>query len=121
MPDFEFEVPGDPPSLNDTYQVVTVAGKGRLAKKGHVLVWQTHVAWAAKIARPSGWMPARRTVIEYEMFTIRAGRDADGPVKALLDGIKVGLGCDDNGFLPRAMSNEKDRDHPRVVVRVTNL
>jgi hypothetical protein len=128
MSDFEFTVEGNPPGINDTYAVVhhppfcptCRRGIPRLSKKPHVETWQDAVAWHAKSARPSGWKPARRTVIEYEVYVEREGRDADGPLKALLDGVKHGLGCDDRGFLPRAMAIEKDKTHPRVIVRVTN-
>jgi hypothetical protein len=126
--DFEFEVRGNPPGINDTYAITYFGprcpacgrGQSRMSKKSHVEVWQESVAWHAKAARPSGWTPARRTVIEYEVYVEREGRDADGPLKALLDGIKVGLGCDDRGFLARAVAIEKDKANPRVVVRVTN-
>lgn len=129
MSEWVFTVPGNPPSLNQTYAVVhhppfcptCRRGVPRLGKKSHVATWQDAVAWCAKSARPSGWVPARRTIIEYALYVEREGRDADGPLKALLDGIKFGLGCDDRGFLPRAMLIEKDKANPRVVVRVRNV
>ena len=113
-------VPDLPPS--PVVRVIrTSGGVGpSLAKHAGVEAWQEAVAWSTKAARPSGWMPARRTVIEIRWFTTRAGRDADNPIKALLDGIKVGLGCDDKGFLPRVMENEKDARRPRTHVTVTN-
>ena len=128
MSDWEFEVAGDPPSLNDTYKIAYMGqrcpacgrGQPRLMKAAGVETWQEAVAWRTKEARPSGWMPARRTIIEIRWFTTRAGRDADNPIKALLDGIKVGLGCDDKGFLPRVLQNEKDARWPRTHVVVTN-
>ena len=128
MSDFEVVIPGNPPGINDTYAIVhhppfcptCHRGAPRLGKKPHVETWQDSIAWLVKSARPSGWQPARRTVIEIEWYTERAGRDADGPMKALLDGIKVGLGCDDRGFLPRVLLNEKDKASPRTIVRVTN-
>lgn len=123
-----FTVEGNPPSLNSTYAIVYMPpycpachrGQPRLGKKSPVETWQELVAWRAKSARPSGWTPGRRTIIEYELYVMREGRDADGPVKALLDGIKHGLGCDDRGFLARAMLIEKDKANPRMVVRLWN-
>lgn len=128
MTDWTFEVAGDPPSVNDTYRIVYVGtrcpacgrGPARLGKAAGVETWQEAVAWSAKSARPSGWLPARRTIIEIRWFTSRAGRDADNPIKALLDGIKVGLGCDDKGFLPRVEQNEKDARSPRTEVTIRN-
>lgn len=120
---------GNPPSINATYQIVYHGpycptcrrGQPTLGKKPGVSMWQDGVAWQVKAARPSGWKPARRTRIEIEWWTERAGRDADGPMKALLDAIAKGLGCDDQGFLPAVLSCEKDAKNPRTVIRVTNL
>ena len=64
-------------------------------------------------------MPARRTVIEVEWYTARS-HDSDAGLKALGDGLAVGLGCDDKGFLMRAMINEVDKAAPRTVVKITN-
>jgi Holliday junction resolvase RusA-like endonuclease len=122
-------VPGNPPSVNDTYAIVyqgvrcPACGRGqpRLGKKAHVETWQDSVAWLVKSARPKGWEPARRTRISIEWWTYRAGRDADGPLKACLDGIKVGLGCDDKGFMPTITSNEKDAANPRTVLTIENI
>lgn len=38
-----------------------------------------------------------------------------------MDGIAVGLGCDDKGFLPNVIKNEIDKVAPRTVVRITNV
>lgn len=127
MSDFEFTVPGNPPSVNDTYKIVYTGarcptcgrGQPRLGKSAGVETWQDGVAWLAKAARPSGWAPARKTVIEVEWHTTR-WHDSDNGLKALSDGIAHGLGCDDRGFLVRVMRNEVDKVSPRTVVRVTN-
>jgi len=128
MTEWGFTVTGNPVTLNSTYKIVyhgarcSCCGRGaaRLGKSGDVETWQTAVAWSAKAARPSGWMPARRTVVEVEWYTAR-WHDGDAGTKALMDGIAVGLGCDDRGFLPRIMVNEIDKAAPRTVVRVRNL
>jgi hypothetical protein len=127
VPDWDFEVQGPQPGLNHSYKIVTVGarcpvcgrGPSRLAKEENVEVWQQAVAWTVKSRRPSGWLPARRTVIEVEWYTPRA-KDGDSSLKALLDGIAVGLGCDDKGFLPVVVLNEIDKANPRTVVRVSN-
>lgn len=132
---FTFVIPGPQPGVNDTYTVVyqgprcPVCGRGqpRLGKKANVETWQVEVAWRAKIARPSGWKPGRRVVIEVEWYAPRmamkaaeAGHDSDAPAKALLDGIARGLGIDDACFLFRCMANEVDRKNPRTVVRISD-
>ena len=126
--EWEFTVFGNPVSLNSTYKIVYHGarcpscgrGNARLAKAGGVEEWQTAVAWTVKAARPSGWMPARRTVIEVEWYTNR-WHDGDNGLKALSDGIAVGLGCDDKGFLVQVIVNEVDKANPRALVRVRNL
>jgi hypothetical protein len=122
-----FSVVGNPPTLNATYRIVDIGkrcplcGRGRstLAKESSVATWQEAVAWTAKMARPKGWEPARRTVIEVEWYTAR-WHDGSAGTKALEDGISHGLGCDDKGFLTRVIANEVDKAHPRTVVRVGN-
>lgn len=125
MNEWGFTVDGPQPVLNHSYRIVYVGarcptcgrGPARLAKADGVESWQEAVAWQAKAARPSGWVPGRRTIIEVEWFAARA-KDSDSSAKALLDGIAHGLGCDDKGFLVRVMRNEVDKAAPRTIVRV---
>lgn len=129
MADFEIIIPGSPGAINRAYKAIVVGprchvcgyGKPGIAKNDNIETWQTEVAWRTKAARPSGWTPARRVVIEMDFYMGREGRDGDGPTKPLLDGIAVGLGVDDRIFLGRVMSNEVDRANPRTVVRVENV
>lgn len=133
--EWRFEIPGPQPGVNAAYKVVThppfckVCGQGkpRLGKHERVETWQTEIAWLTRAARPSGWMPGRRVIVEVEWYADRmnlkaaeAGHDSDGPAKPLLDGIAAGLGMDDAPFLFRAMVNEVDRANPRTVVRIRN-
>lgn len=117
---FEVVIPGRPPSLNQTYRVVTIKGHGRLAKTSVAATWQDEVAWRVRQARPSNWMPGRRIRIAIRWWMNRPGRDADNPQKLLLDGIAHGLGIDDQGFLPCVRSNEVDRANPRTIVLIEN-
>lgn len=125
---FEVEIPGSPGAINRAYRVVQFGprcptcgrGKPGLAKNDGVEAWQIEVAWRTKAARPSGWQPARRVIIEMDFYMGREGRDGDGPTKPLLDGIAEGLGVDDRIFLGRVISNEVDRANPRTVVRIIN-
>ena len=127
MTDWGFVIEGDPPSVNASYKIIyqgprcPACGKGtaRLAKHEAVNTWQDGAAWIAKSARPSGWSPARRTVIEVEWYTTRR-HDSDNGLKSLSDAIAHGLGCDDAGFLMRVLVNEQDKSSPRTVVRIWN-
>ena len=78
------------------------------------------VAWRTKTARPSGWTPGRRIQIDYRVWFARGGRDADGILKFLLDGIATGLGVNDSTFLFSCLSNEVDKLQPRVEVTIRN-
>lgn len=117
---FLVTIPGAPPTVNETYKIVTVRGKTRLAKTSAVSTWQDTVAFLVRAAKPTGWTAARRVRIVIEWWMPREGRDADGPVKALLDGIKVGLGVDDRYFLHTIRSIEVDRANPRTEVWIGN-
>lgn len=127
--EFTVEIPGSPGAINRAYKPIVVGprchacgyGKPGLAKNDNVENWQTEVAWRVKSARPRGWMPTRRVVIEMSFWMAREGRDGDGPTKPLLDGIAVGLGVDDRIFLGRVMSNEVDKANPRTVVTIRTI
>jgi Holliday junction resolvase RusA-like endonuclease len=120
MPDFKFVVPRAVVGTNHGYHIVHVAGHCRIAKLEEVTAWQTEVAYRTKLARPKGWMPGRRVHIEYKVWFARAGRDADGIAKFLLDGIASGLGVNDSSFLFACTSNEVDKVNPRVEVSISN-
>ena len=120
MSEWSFVIPGTVVGTNHGYHIVHVAGHCRIAKLPEVETWQTEVAYRARMARPSGWMGARRIKIEYRVWFSRKGRDADGIVKFLCDGIAIGLGLNDSAFLASALSNEVDKDNPRVEVTISN-
>ena len=113
-------IPGVIKGVNHGYHIVYVAGHPRIAKVPDVEAWQVEVAYRTRQARPSGWVPARRVRISYSVYYARAGRDADGILKFLLDGIATGLGVNDKNFLFTCVANEVDKDNPRVEVTITN-
>lgn len=121
MSDWSFTIPGTVVGVNHGYTIVHVAGHCRIAKAPEVEAWQTEVAYRARQARPSGWVGARRIHIDYRVWFARRGRDADGIVKFLCDGIATGLGLNDSAFLAAALSNEVDKDNPRVEVTIYNV
>lgn len=120
MNEWSFTIPGVVKGTNHGYHIVHVAGHCRIAKRSEVEAWQVEVAYRTRQARPSGWIPARRVHIDYRVWFPRAGRDADGIVKFLCDGIAAGLGVNDSSFLPAALSSEVDKDHPRIEVTISN-
>lgn len=121
MTDWSFTIPGSVVGTNHGYHVVHVAGHCRIAKLPEVEAWQAEVAYRARSARPSGWVATRRVRIEYKVWFNRRGRDADGIVKFLCDGVAIGLGLNDNSFLACAISNEVDKDSPRIEVTIRNV
>jgi len=120
MTDFTFTVPGVVVGSNHGYHIVHVAGHCRIAKQPDVETWQIGVAYITRLARPSGWVAGRRVRIEYRVWFARAGRDADGILKFLLDAIAKGLGVNDSTFLFTCLSNEVDKTNPRVEVTIRN-
>jgi Holliday junction resolvase RusA-like endonuclease len=126
--EFRFVVEGSPPSINRTYKIVYMhpfchsCGRGRatLAKASEVATWQDQVAWLAKAARPSGWMPARRVRIIMDVYVKNERQDADGPSKALQDSVAHGLGFDDRICLLTTRRKEVDKLRPRIEVSIEN-
>jgi len=115
---FTFEIPGVIKGVNHGYHLVYVDGHPRIAKVPEVETWQVEVAYRTRQAKPSGWLPGRRVKVSYAVWFARAGRDADGILKFLLDGIATGLGVNDSIFLFECVSNEVDKLNPRVVVTI---
>lgn len=109
--------PGNPPALNSTYRAVPTAKGIRFHKVSAVATWQDEVAWLTREAKPKGWAPSRRVRVEVSWWAKRT-RDADAGLKALLDGLAVGLGIDDACFLPTIVLNEVDKDNPRTEVTI---
>jgi Holliday junction resolvase RusA-like endonuclease len=115
-----FRVTADVSGVNHGYHIVWVRGAPRIAKKAEVTAWQLEVAYRTKEARPSGWTPGRRVRVSYAVWFRRAGRDADGIVKFLVDGIAAGLGINDRIVLATAVSVETDKEDPRVEVTISD-
>lgn len=112
-------VEGDPPAWNHSYKIGWVRGRPSLIKERSVEHWQAAVAYSVRAARPPAWKPGRRVRITVDWRTSRA-RDCDAGLKALLDAVAVGLGCDDRLFLATIRTNEVDRAHPRTIIGIAN-
>lgn len=121
MTDFSITVPGAAPSINASYKIVKVGNSMRLAKHSNVEAWQASVALITRLAKPKDWKPSRRVRLVIDYWMPRAGRDADGPQKALQDAVAQGLGINDSICLPCVRSNEVDRTNPRTIVTVENV
>jgi len=121
MTDFTILIPGPQPSVNSTYKVVKIGGSMRLAKHAGVEAWQAGVALIVRAGKPKGWMPGRRVRLTIDYWMPRAGRDGDGPLKALQDAVAQGLGINDSICLPCVRSNEVDRANPRTSVLIENV
>ena len=148
--DFDFKVPGQPPSVNRMYDnAYAFDGSGKRymsRKKSHEVEQYQLVAMnACQRAKPALWMPPEpyqpklgRGLIVIELyFHLARDIDCDNAQKALLDAIKFGLGTttqhfkrsgpkvvpiyDDNRFLGRAMWKQTGVKEPHVYVRIGPL
>lgn len=121
MSGWSFTVPGLPPSVNHAYRPIrTKNGTMSLAKSSEALAYQVGAAYIVKVARPSGWVAARRVRITYRMWFNREGRDASNAIKLLEDAIAEALGVNDKTFIPCVELVEVDKFNPRVELTIEN-
>jgi Holliday junction resolvase RusA-like endonuclease len=118
MADFTVLIPGQAPSTNHSYARSKI---GKVYKVAGVESYQTTAAMLVRLAKPKGWEPTRRIVVEYRMWLDSPRRDASNCLKALEDSIAIALGVNDNTFLPRVMLKEWDRNNPRVEIIVRTI
>ena len=110
-------IPGAPPSTNHMY--VPIRGRwGGKTKAPGVAEYQTAVRLLVQNARPSGWMPTDQLPIRFDFF-LKRDADCDNLLKALIDGIAVGLEIDDRRVLPCVRSKTYGKGvEPRTVVEI---
>lgn len=147
--EFDFKIPGQPPSVNRMYDnAYAFNGEGgRYMGRKKVLEVETYqlVAMnACQRAKPALWAPREaydpklgRGMIVIELyFHLARDMDCDNAQKAILDAIKYGLGVephtsrrghpsmlpiyDDRRFLGRAMWKQTGCKEPHVYVRIGN-
>lgn len=118
MTSWTVEIPGNAPTVNKSYGR---RADGRVYKTAGVEPYQVGAALIVRLARPKGWMPARRVRMTYRMWFPTVRRDASNAIKALEDAIASALGCDDSLFLPCVESKEVDKVNPRIEVTIENL
>jgi Holliday junction resolvase RusA-like endonuclease len=133
---FQFTIPGQPPSWNQSYRHRTVGlvdkhGQpvlgsdlqpkrvSRLFKNKDVKAWQASVEMIARAAKPTGFAPKNQVVVGYHMYLER-GLDADNVMKMLNDAIAKGIGVNDSRFLPVTLHKQSGVKNPRVVVIVAD-
>lgn len=131
---FRILVPGQPPSLNDTYRIVRVRHRDgsshqQLAKRKEVETYQVIVSSLVRQAKPADWDPPGQIRIRYWFRTKRA-IDADNTLKAINDAIKIGMGTmvknnkvvpiwDDKLFLPCVQELTNQHSDPHVEIEVS--
>lgn len=142
--DFEFTIPGQPPSVNRQYDLgYSFDGKSIYRSKNpEVTAYQLVAMNATQRAKPAEWIPREaylpregRGMIVIELrFFLGRDVDCDNTQKAILDAIKYGLGTevrkarkgnsyvapiyDDARFLARAMWKQTGVKQPRVEVAI---
>lgn len=117
-------IPGQPPSTNHAYKIVTVKrGTGgipfrTLAKTDEAISYQMAARLLVAAARPSGWRSAARVRLTYRLYLTHK-QDADNSLKLLNDAIARALNINDDKFLPCVESKEIVKVNPRVEVTIT--
>ena len=117
---FVVDIPSVITGVNHGYQIGYVGGHPRIIKHKDVEPWQIMVARQTRLAKPSDWVPGRRVRLFIWIWFNRLGRDADGILKFLLDGVAAGLGVDDTIFLPTVVASEVDRKKPRIHLEIVS-
>lgn len=98
---FQVFVPGKPVSVNRMY--VTGRGRNRNGRRrsDEAIAWETAICYACRRFRPGKGMVLHTPLrVDIELYRLRANADPDNYVKAVLDGLKLGLGVDDKHYSP---------------------
>lgn len=102
-------IPGQPPSTNHAYRIVTVRRGSvpfrTLAKTEEAVAYQMGARLLVAAAKPSGWQPAAQVRLIYRLY-LSHRQDADNSLKLLNDAIAKALGVNDDRFLPCVESKE---------------
>ncbi len=124
MTKWSFEIPGQPPSVNNMYtQIILrrgVSAPYRSVKKdSNVAAYQVGATWLTKSARPRGWKPTPGKQIRVMLdFELKRDADCDNLMKALLDAIAMALDVNDRVFLPCTRSKTIGSKDPKVRVEI---
>lgn len=121
---WSFEIPGQPPSVNNMYtQIIlrrgTAAPPIRSVKKdSKVAAYQVAATYMTKTSRPRGWVPPKGQIRITLDFELARDADCDNLMKALLDAIATALNVNDRMFLPCTRSKVVGSKDPKVRVEI---
>ena len=112
-----FRVPGLPVSANNS--LIRMGHRTFLDPKARE--WKRSISIIAAQTRPSGWPLTGRYEVEITSVFANPSADADGPIKLVLDALKLTAWRDDRQVAQVLAKKLVDRDAPRieVVVRVS--
>ena len=99
-----FTLPGQPPSLNDLYEIGYRNDKrGRrykgIIKNKDAQRYHDDAIPQIRVAKPSRWLPAGQVRLRIRLF-LAGDIDADNTLKVLSDAIQTATGINDKVFLP---------------------
>ena len=114
---FRVDLPGQPPSWNAAYQIITIRGHGSWKKMPPAVAYQVMVTDRTRLACPSDFAPKGQLYICYQMF-LKRNMDADNILKLANDAIATALGINDSRFLPVVISKSSGHVDPRLVVSI---
>ena len=111
---WSFVLPGQPPSWNHSYTIVTKhrynASANRIpyssmALKQSVRDYQDAAIWTIKVATPRKWRPTG-FIRTYFSFYLVKDIDCDNILKSVHDAMKKATDVDDNVYLPVVVKKE---------------
>lgn len=121
---FRFEVPGQPPSWNAAYRIVTFKKGGRsgLAKTPVCEHYQWIASAIAKRSLPRDfpWVKPQQLRVRY-WFRLDHWVDGTNLIKVLEDGVAHGLGIDDRYYLTCIEELSTGHKDPHAIVEVSIL
>lgn len=101
---WHFTLPGQPPSLNDLYEIGWRTDKrGRrykgIVKNADAKKYHDDAIMQIRVAIPSRWVPVGQLRLRIRLF-LAGDIDADNTLKVLSDAIQTATGINDKVFLP---------------------
>lgn len=123
MTKWTFEIPGQPPSVNNMYtQIILRRGANApyrsVKKDSAVAAYQVGATYIARSSRPRGWKPNGQQIRVSLDFQLKRDADCDNLMKALLDAIAIALDVNDRVFLPCTRSKTIGSKDPKVLVEI---
>ena len=124
MTKWSFEIPGQPPSVNNMYtQIILRRGAAApyrsVKKDSNVAAYQVGATYMARSSKPKGWKPSPGQQIRVSLdFQLKRDADCDNLMKALLDAIAIALDVNDRVFLPCTRSKVIGTKDPKVIVEI---